>query len=255
MITKHLDYNSLTDYIYGSLDGSMRENIEAHLLTCPKCRKQLAGQQLYQRNISNELHAVLSQAKPSSEMTFAAISARLQTRRGPWGIWRRIEISVPAALALTGLALSVLGLWQFISMKDLAASSRSFSVFPTLSCFFFLMASVESFGKSFTIRPRFALVVFVTALLWLGTALLGLLNIIVVRDLAILAVVALDGKNAEAGPIAILAVMGAAMLYIGLVVGGAEYHYRNIGHPNSWKLISITLLIQLFILILPYLLI
>jgi hypothetical protein len=66
-------------------------------------------------------------------------------------------------------------------------------------------------------------------------------------------VVALGGRAAEAGPVAILAVMGAVLLYIGVVIGGADYHYRNIGQPGSWKLFSITLLGQLFILILPYL--
>jgi hypothetical protein len=89
--------------------------------------------------------------------------------------------------------------------------------------------------------------------LWLGSAFIGLLDLIVMRDLAIMAVIAVDGRNAAAGPIAIGAVLLGAMLYIGFVVGGAEYHFKNIGQPGSWKLFIVTLLGQLFILILPYL--
>jgi hypothetical protein len=69
-----------------------------------------------------------------------------------------------------------------------------------------------------------------------------------------MAVVAMDGPNATAGLIAIIAVLVGAMLYTGFVIGGAEYHYKNLGQPGSWKLFIFTLLGQLFILILPYLL-
>ena len=68
-----------------------------------------------------------------------------------------------------------------------------------------------------------------------------------------MAVVALGGNTSEATPIAIIAVLIGAMLYIGVIIGGGEYHYRNIGQPGSWKLFSITLLGQLFLLIIPYL--
>jgi hypothetical protein len=84
--------------------------------------------------------------------------------------------------------------------------------------------------------------------------LLGLLNLIVIRDLAILTVVALGGSSKDATPIAIIAVMIGVMFYIGIIIGGGEYHYRNLGQPSSWKLFSIVLLGQLFLLVLPYLL-
>jgi hypothetical protein len=255
MKTIHLDHASLTGYIYGTLDDAQREDIDAHLTICPVCRGKLDEQQQYMRQISNELSVTINQAWPSNQMSFAAIANQLQANRLSWNLWQRIEFTAPVALALSGLLLSLLGLWQYINLHDLTASSRQFSTLPTLACFFLLLASVEEFEKAFTIRPRFALIVLVSVILWLGTALIGLLNIIVIRDLTIMAVVAAGGKAAEAGPVVILAVMGAALLYIGFVIGGAEYHYRNVGQPNSWKLFSITLLGQLFILILPYLLI
>jgi hypothetical protein len=93
----------------------------------------------------------------------------------------------------------------------------------------------------------------VALILWLGSAFIGLLDLLVLRDLAIMAVIAVDGRNATAGPIAILAVLLGALLYVGFIIGGAEYHFRNLGQPGSWKLFIFTLLTQLFILILPYL--
>jgi hypothetical protein len=252
---KHLDLTSLTGYIYRTLDDAKREEINVHLAICPLCRGKLDEQQLYMRQISNELSVAVNQANPSNRMTFSAIAGQLQTHRRSWNLWQRIEISAPVALALSGLLLSLLGLWQYINLGDPAASSRQFGNLPTLACFLFMLASVEEFERTFSLRPRFALILLVTVILWLGTAFIGLLNIIVVRDLAIMVVVAAGGTAAEAEPIVIMAVMGAALLYIGVVIGGAEYHYKNVGQPNSWKLFSLTLLGQLFILILPYLLI
>lgn len=249
----HLNPENLSGYIYRTLDDATRESLNAHLVNCPACRARLAEQEQYQRQISNELNAAIDQANPSKGMSFAAISNRLQMRRSPWRLWNRLEVSVPVALALAGLVLSLIGLWQMIGQRSWAYPGQPFSALPTLACFFFMLASVEQFEKAFSIRPRFAIIVLVAAILWLGTAFIGLLNIIVIRDLAIMAVVALDGANAQAGPIAIMAVMGAVVLYIAFVIGAAEYHIKNIGQPGSWKLFSVTLLGQLFVLVLPYL--
>ncbi|HLF87349.1 MAG TPA: hypothetical protein VI451_00250 [Anaerolineales bacterium] len=253
MKTNHLDLDSLTGYIYYTLDDATREGIDVHLLNCPTCRGRLTEQELKQRKISEELNAVIRQATPSNRMSFAAISNRLQIRHPFRLFWGRLVLSTPLALAGVGLLLAVLGLWQFLEVRTLSTPSQQLGTFPTLACFLFMLASVEEFDKTFSIRSRFIITILVAGILWLGSVFIGLLNIIVIRDLAILATVAFGGKAVEAGPVAILAVMVAAMFYIGVVIGGAEYHYRNVGQPNSWKLFSITLLVQLFILILPYL--
>jgi predicted anti-sigma-YlaC factor YlaD len=255
MKTKHLDPNDLTGYIYRTLDDAQREAIDAHLLDCPTCRGHLSEQALRQQQISNELNAALSAATPSARMDFSAIAPRLQNRRSERKIWSRLNVSAPATLALTGLLLAILGLWQALGAQAHLTSAQPLGAFPTLACFFLMLASVEQFDRAFSIQPRLIAIWIVAAVLWLGSAFIGLLNLIVIRDLAILAVVALDGGRAQAGPVAILAVMLGAMLYIGLVIGGAEYHYKNIGQPGSWKLFSLTLLGQLFLLILPYLVI
>jgi hypothetical protein len=255
MKTPHLDNNHLTGFLYRTLDDAERDNINAHLLNCPICRDRLAEQERYQRNISNELSAEVNRASPSSRMTFAGVAGQLNKHRPISTFWHRLEISLPVAMALGGLLLAMLDIWQSGGLNVFRTQGYHPGVFPTLACFLFMLTSVGEFDKAFTIQPRMIALVLVAAILWLGSAFIGLLNIIIIRDLAIMATISVGGRAAEAGLAAIMAVIVAGMLYIGMVIGGAEYHYRNIGQPGSWKLFSITLLGQLFILILPYLIV
>lgn len=254
MKDKHLTPDGLMGYIYGTLDDGQREIMAAHLTECPTCRANLTAQELWKRQISNELGATLKFVVPSPQMNFSTLMPRLQNRQVKKYIWLDRVIIVPTTLALTGLVFALFGLWSAISMQAFVAPAQSLGAFPPLACFFLTLASVEQFGHSVLIRPRAVITWALAISLWLGSAFIGLLDLIVIRDLAIMAVISMDGQNATAGPIAILAVLLGAMLYIGFIIGGAEYHYKNIGLPGSWKLFSITLLGQLFILILPYLL-
>jgi putative zinc finger protein len=253
MITKHVSLDGLTGYIYRTLDDGQREVIDAHLVECPTCRASLAKQEIRQRQVSNELSALLKFAAPSPQMNFAAIAPRLQNQPLRQNIWLDRVIFVPTTLALSGFVLALFGLWRAIGDQAFTSPAQSLGATPTLACFFLTLASVEKLYHSFSIRPRGVITWALALTLWLGSAFIGLLDLIVLRDLAIMAVIAMDGLDASAGPIAIMTVLFGAMLYIGFVIGGAEYHYKNIGQPGSWKLFSITLLCQLFILILPYL--
>ena len=144
-----------------------------------------------------------------------------------------------------------MGIWQLLQNQNAAELSQNIGALPTLACFFFVLASVEQLDQTLTIGNRFTITSLVTGLLWLGSAIIGLLNLIVIRDLAIMAAVAVGWGAKEAVPLAMLAVYIGAIFYVGLVIGGGEYHYRNIGQPGSWKLFIVTIIGQLFILILP----
>jgi hypothetical protein len=254
MNTKHLTSETLTGYIYRTLDDAHRETLDAHLLDCPTCRANLAEQEMLQRQVSNELGAILKFAAPSPQMNFAAIAPELQNRHVRQNVWLDRVVIVPTTLAMTGLVFALFGLWHAISARAFTSPEQPLGAFPSLAGFFLTLASVEQFDHSLSIRPRKAIAWIIAVILWLGSAFIGLLDLLVIRDLAIMAVIAMDGPNATAGPIAIMAVLVGAMLYVGFVIGGAEYHYKNIGQPGSWKLFSSTLLCQLFILVLPYLL-
>ena len=121
-----------------------------------------------------------------------------------------------------------------------------------MACFFLMFVSIDQFDRSYSIRPRFILAVILAVILWLGTLIIGILNLFVIIDLVVAGFLALGGSRASATFVAILTVFLFTLVYIGVVIGGAEYHYKNIGQPRSWKLFIWTLTIQLFIMVLPF---
>lgn len=253
MNTPHLTPDRLTGYLYQTLDDATRESINAHLTTCPACRAQLDEQKTLQRAISNELNAKLTQARPSNRMTFAAIAAQIKPR-SPWfHLWGRVTTGTPMAFALAGFVFAVAGVLQNFSLRHVSTDTLQMNAYPTFACFFLMLVSVQQFDKALSIRPRFLLMAAIAAILWLSSALIGFLNILVIQDLVIYATLLAGGGKVQATPMAMFAIFGAAILYIGVIIGSGEYHYQHLGQPNSWKVFSITLLVQLFILILPYL--
>jgi hypothetical protein len=251
-MTKHLTQDNITGYIYNSLDDAHREIMDAHLLDCQVCRANLTKQELIQRQIKNDLDAILKGASPSSGMQFAVIASDLQIHQRKLSLWPRLNAIAPVTVAFLGLLFAIIGIWQAYVEKAIANPAQPLGTFPTLACFFFMLASVGQFDRSIKYQPRYIFTWIIVLVLWLGSAFIGLLNLIVIRDLTIMAVTALGGSAADATPITIIAVMIGALFYIGVIIGSGEYHYRNIGQPGSWKLFSIVILGQLFIMIIPY---
>jgi hypothetical protein len=186
-------------------------------------------------------------------MNFAAIKPRIQTNNSRRKFWPQLTAFAPVGLAFIGFILAGFGLWQAIAANAIRTPIQSLGAFPTLACFFLMLASVGQFDRSPWFQPRNIFIWLAAFILWLGSAFIGLLNLIVIRDLAIMTVVTLGGTASDAAPISILAVMIGTMGYIALVIGSAEFHYRHIGQPGSWKVFTITILGQLFLLVLPYL--
>jgi hypothetical protein len=254
MKNKHLCHEDLIGYLYHTLDDAQRESIDAHLVQCSICRASLTEQEIRQRQISNELDITLNTVTPPLRMNFATLIPGLQVQPDKSKLWPRLVSAVPVTFALVGLFFALLGLWQAIGVQALTKPVQMLGAFPTLAGFFFVLASIGQFEQTPVIKPRWVVIWALALILWLGSAFIGLLDLIVLRDLVIMLVVAIGGSRAQAGSFGILAVFVGALLYIGLVIGSGEYHYRNLGQPGSWKLFSIVLLAQLFILILPYLL-
>ena len=194
MMIKHLSQNDVTSYIYNTLDDAQRETMDMHLLDCQICRSNLSEQEYQQRKISNDLGAVLKATTPSPQMNFASISANVGNNNRQLNFWPRLTALAPVTLAVMGLLFAVLGLWQVIDIRTTQSiSSQSLGVLPTLACFFLIFASVGQFDRMPVSQARY-IITFVSALiLWLGSILIGLLDLIVIRDLAIMAVVAFGG--------------------------------------------------------------
>ena len=97
----------------------------------------------------------------------------------------------------------------------------------------------------------------VTFILWAFTAILGLFEIVIIRDM-VLRVYARFFASGQAygadywGGVALgqVLVVILAIVWIGLVLGAAEYHYKHFGQPKSWRLFARVIAVQLAILVL-----
>lgn len=246
------DEQQVLGYIYRTLNDAEREMMDQHLVKCPICRSRMNQHETQKRQIRNGLKAEINGMKIPSELSFSVISPRLQKRHAH-RIWSQLATVAPLAIALFGLFLSAVSLWQNLeNLTSITSIQTPTGTFSVLACFTFMFVSMEQFDRSFSLRPRFILTVLLAILLWLGTFFIGLMNILVITDLVIAGYLGFGGSPEGASVVAILAVLIAAMVYIGIIIGGAEYHYKNIGQPNSWKLFSWTIFIQLFIMVLPY---
>jgi hypothetical protein len=93
-------------------------------------------------------------------------------------------------------------------------------------------------------------------LLWIVTAILGLVDILAVRNIAqgIAARIRSDTRGSSywayvnAGN---WSVVVAAVIWIVVVVGSGEYHRVKVGQRSSWKLFGWTIAVEVAILILP----
>mgnify|MGYP001828914564 CR=1 FL=1 len=93
--------------------------------------------------------------------------------------------------------------------------------------------------------------------LWAFTASLGLLEIVIIREMVLRVYArfwAGDGGYGQSywGGVAVgnwLAFI-LALVWIALVIGGGEYQYKNVGKSSSWRLFGRTIDVQLSILVL-----
>ena len=249
---KHLNDEQIIGYIFQTLGDAQREIFDRHLHECPNCRVKISAHEQRQHQIENDLKAEINGKSPPPGMSFAQIAPNLNR---PRKFWQNITAIAPLVAAAIGLVLVAIGAWQTLikfQPTQLHQRIQLSGPLPILACFFFMFVSMDQYDRSFSIRPRFIISVVLSFTLWLGTFFLGLLNIIVIRDLTLAAYIFSGGSPEGASVFAILAVFLAAIVFIGVIIGGAEFHYRHLGHPSSWKLFVWTIVIQLLVLVLPY---
>jgi len=247
----HIPDEKLIGYIYRTINDADREIIDDHLVDCQICRSRFTNHQVHQRQIDRELRVEMNGLRPSTRMVFSEIVPRLQ-RRGIRFAFPGFSAAIPITTTLVGFVLAVIGVWQMISSISLQHPAAQPGAMPALACFFLMFVSMEQFDRSYSLRPRFIVCVILAVLLWMGTAALGFLNILIIRDIVLILSVSIGRTTAEAGTAAILAVILAGIAFIVMVIGGAEYHYRRIGHPDSWKVFLWTIILQLLVIITPY---
>jgi hypothetical protein len=251
-LIEHITGEQIYSDINKTLSDADRETINHHLANCPVCRARYNDIETQHRQISNGLTAAINSPPIPPTLSFAAIAQQIE--EGSSGRIRlRISAALPLAASAFGLILAAFGFWQTLGdWTSLDTLPKPDVAFPGLACFLFLFASLNQFDRSFTIRPRLILTIILSAVLWTGTLVVGFLNLIVITDLVIAGLLALGVPMESISVVTILAVILAAMVYIGVVIGSAEYHFKNIGQPGSWKLFTWTIIIQLLIMVLPY---
>jgi hypothetical protein len=92
-------------------------------------------------------------------------------------------------------------------------------------------------------------------ILWVATAAVGLLEIVVVREMLLRISARFWGHSGTRGywssvNLGNWAVFALALIYIVFVVGGGEYHYKRVGQRKSWKLFGWTIAVEVAILVL-----
>jgi hypothetical protein len=248
----HIKGDQILAYLLKSLNDTERETIDHHLAYCPVCRSRVDEAEIQHRRVRNAIRAEITGVKVPSSLSFSKAASQLERRT-----WSRLQFrlatTIPVVTAVIGVILALAGFLDTLGdWSSMGIPPTPKSAFPALACFFLMFVSMDQFDRSFSIRPRFILTVLLAVFLWIGTFFVGLMNILVITDLVTMGFLVLGGNPETATFIAILTAFLTAMGYIVVVIGGAEYHYKHLGQPGSWKLFTWTLVIQLFIMILPY---
>lgn len=107
MKSTHLSEKQFVGYVHRTLTDARRETMTRHLAACPRCRARLADHEALQRRINYSLLADLRAARPSPQMTFAAIAPRLRRPKMFASLWGQLQRLLSGAAALAVLILQV----------------------------------------------------------------------------------------------------------------------------------------------------
>lgn len=104
-------------------------------------------------------------------------------------------------------------------------------------------------------EPKKISVPVIALVLWLATAVLATLDFLAIRDMVLRTYARLFPMNTLQNQevftlVHTILVIILAIGWIAVVIAGAEFHYKRVGQPVSWRMFSRTLAIELSILIL-----
>ncbi len=262
-MNSHLSDEQLIGYSHATLTDAERETMDSHLTDCPHCRARLAEHEALQRHVRHNLLADLRTARPPAGLTFSAIAPRLKRPHIFAGLWRRSGQLVPNAMALAalaGLVIALIGLVEGAG-RPAADITRTHPVpLPTVACFLFAIPVIGNYYESRVVPSRLILSGVVAFILWVGTAIVGLYEMFLVREILLRLYARLWSSPGSyrrdywrALALGNWALIPLALLWIAVVIGGGEYHFKRAGQHSSWKLFAWTLAAELFILMLPLL--
>jgi hypothetical protein len=262
-MNSHLSDELLIGYCHSTLTDAEREVMDSHFLRCPECRARLADHEALQRRIRHSLLADLKAAQPSARFGFSAVAPSLRPQNNLAALWRqssRLVRGATAVVALAGLVVAAISLFGGVGRLAAGVTGVPATPLPVAACFLFAIPVANNCRESRVVPSRLILSYVLAFVLWLGTAILGIYEIYLVREM-IFAIYArlIEGAGSGTDYWAALALGNAALIplsigWIALVMGGGEYHFKHVGQRCSWKLFGWTIAGELFILLLPWVL-
>lgn len=248
----HLSDDERIAFIHRTLTDDQREGMDRHITDCTSCRALVGEQEAFQNHVRYSLLADLKAARAPDGMSFRTISPHLERRRSIPTVWQPLLFGANSLMALTGLVIASLG--SLGSIKEFLSGSTQISAtsLPLVASFLFAVPVLGNYLESRVVKPRMILSTILSFILWIGTAIVGLQNIIDIREIFVVGFTRLGGYFHVAYNLSYFVVFISALLWIVLVIGGGEYHYKWVGQGRSWKLFAWTIAGQLSILILSH---
>lgn len=257
-MNEHLTEDTLICATLALLSAAEREVVERHLRDCSACCAALGERQAHQAAFQTRLQAELHAAQPSSRMNFAAIAPAVrQSRRFAW-LQRPWELTLdvaPAVAALAGVMLAIAGLLRNVTWPTVGLQPQLSASAPLTACLMLSVPIYTNYNRNRLQRRSEYWAWLVALLLWLGTAVMGLYEMLLVRDALMRAYLRFGPRSqqliAQTQALSTWSVFLMGALWVVLVIGGGEYHYRHVGQRASWKVFAWTLAVQLVLLALP----
>jgi len=262
-VNSHLGEEHLIGYSHATLTDAEREAMDSHLAECPECRARLAEHEALQRQIRHSLLADLRAVRPSAGMTFSGIAPHLRPQSRFVGLWRRADQLVrgtAVVTALAGLVVALISLARGVGQCAIRVAGMPVAPLPVAACFLFAIPVASNCRESRVVPSRLTLSRVLAFILWLGTAVLGIYEIFLIREMLFCAyALVMGGPSTQTdywGALALgnWALIPLSIVWIALVMGGGEYHYQRVGQRSSWKLFGWTIAAELIVLSLPWLL-
>lgn len=246
----HLRDDELIGNIHRTLTDEQRESMERHLTVCPQCRARLDNHETLQQHIRHTLLADLRAVKPSSGMRFATVVPHLTTNKH--GMLKRLSHRLfPVALVLAGLiglGIALMDLPESIMRLFDKPEPASASSLSALACVFFSVATFGHYRESRLILWRRKLYALLAFVIWLGTAVVGLQVMAILRDALSWFVLQVSFKPELAFALGNWALIPLGLVWIAVVIGGAEYQYRRGAQDISWSLFAWIIAVEIPIL-------
>ncbi len=250
-MNSHLTDEELIGNIHRTLTDAQREVMDRHLTACPQCRTRLSDHEAMQQRIRHSLLADMRGVQPSPAMSFAAITPRVKGDK--YRTFRQLSGQLfpitAASAALIGLAIALVDLPESVIRLFAKPEPASASSLSALACVLFSVATVGNYHERRFNQLRSSLYGLLAFIIWLGTAVVGLQVIAIVREALSWLVFLVSGKLQLAFALGNWALIPLGLVWIAVVIGGAEYQYRRGGQRISWKLFAWIIAVELFILI------